>query len=283
MHPSGLSKTINFGNSRGLVFSMDLVFEGALSESWSMKDVLGSIAGACSHGLGLLRLASFESGIEGKILVFESAFIIGAQLIDSDESDSYQALKTLLSLNSGNYAFMSLGAEQASEMEASLNISLRQLLHSFELLPQSSAELFDQKALLDIVFGSGKESSSKPALVEKPGLRYPQPARWTAASANYQAEKTASLVPPAPITQWEILEPLFSQPSRRLIHSDKTAGNTSGSMIPDYVHMPDGERSSFTRLKSLSEPKVQEAGPGRSGKEAQEPFKWLLSALGLSS
>src|SRR5438105_1733086 len=97
---------------------LDVVFEGALSKAWGMQDVLQAVVGVPNVPNGLLRVSCPERGIQGKISVSEASHIIGAST--GLESDAYDALRSMLCLHEGNFAFLDLACESQSDFGPSM-------------------------------------------------------------------------------------------------------------------------------------------------------------------
>ena len=263
---------------------MDVVFEGALSKSWGMKDVLQAIRELPNVQLGMLRISCSSKAIQGKILFSPSRHILGASCSGEDAAEeAYEGLKALLQVKEGNFAFLDISDEAHSEIEQSLFIDIKRVLEYWPQLPEQSCELFDQSGLLDKVFGQSCQTEVQEPQASK------SPLAIDIAPRNQKTRKTESVpvtkkVAAPPITQWNVVEALFENP--QAAHTDHAecpveGGSLSGTMIPNFVQTADEQRSSMNRLRALPESSVQPPPWQRLIKETP-PVKWLLAALGLS-
>lgn len=132
---------------------MDVVFEGSLSRSWSMKDVLQAVTEQDVH-LSVLRIASKETDSAGRIAIADNQFIVGA-CTDTGET-GYPAVKDILSIEDGSFTLLDSGSDHPSDLKDVLHLSLFRVIEALPRLPEDPGDLFDQGSLLDMLFG-GKE------------------------------------------------------------------------------------------------------------------------------
>lgn len=254
---------------------MDLVFEGSLSKAWGIKDALGAVLTVPDLPYGVLRLSSPNKNIQGKVLISNGSHIVGAQANFCD--DAYEALRGLLSLEQGNFAFLDL-SDESIDFDQSLFISIEVVLRALPALPESASSLFDQGSLLDRVFGNQDPEQVLPskddpqtALLKGSGV-FPANEITLHGRGPIQTKSAPEpVVPEAPITKWNIVEPF-----QGLSGGSKLS---SGSMLPDFVQTPDEQRTSMLKLKAVS---ANEAGWQSLVKNPQQPIRWILSALGFS-
>lgn len=134
---------------------MDIVFEGSLSKTWGMKDVLNSILQEPGITWSMLRISASGSQMQGKILISNCQYVVASFCTGSPHDvDPYEALRTTLSMNEGTFAFLALSELEAANFDQSLYIALDRLIESVAKLPSQSSELFDEKGLLDRIFGN---------------------------------------------------------------------------------------------------------------------------------
>lgn len=185
---------------------MDLILEGQLSENVGMKEVLQAVLRQAPKASGILRVSCPRDNLNGRLALVGGQYIVGGQISESDEC-GYQAVRKLLSVREGNFAFLETSKQHPLEMDQSLHISLSSLQKLLPELPADAADLFDERSLLDEVFGPGDippsqalEESSRSEI--KPERAAPindkaQPA-WHMLSSllNEQAPATK---PPAPL------------------------------------------------------------------------------------
>jgi hypothetical protein len=135
---------------------VDVVFEGSLSKSWSMKDVLLAVTEQDVR-LAVLRIASKETLSAGRLAIADNQFIVGAS---TDAGDTgYPAVREILAIAEGSFSLLDSGNEHPSDLKDVLHLSLHKVADSLPLLPEEPGTLFDQGSLLDMLFGS-KETGS---------------------------------------------------------------------------------------------------------------------------
>jgi hypothetical protein len=134
---------------------VNVVFEGNLSVYSSLRDVLERVHAQPGVEAGVLRIAGPSDRLSGRLAIARGRFIVGAQVGESNES-GYEAVRILLTVTSGNFAFLDTGGVFPFSVDPPLHICVDRLLQLWPELPESPVDLFDEKALLDEVFcGSG--------------------------------------------------------------------------------------------------------------------------------
>jgi hypothetical protein len=122
-----------------------------------MQDVLKAIMGVDNQPFGILRISSPTSRLSGRLAIADGAYIVGAVSADDltpEELDSgYLAVRKLLSASEGNFAFLDTDGKRPTDMDGSLYLSIDRLMPLLPQLPEDPGELFDEKSLLDKVFG----------------------------------------------------------------------------------------------------------------------------------
>lgn len=282
--------------------TVDVVFEGSLSKSWGMKDVLQAILAVPNVPFGLLRVSSTCASLQGKILISNSSHIVGASSSFKTDRDAYDALRSILELKDGTFAYLDYLSDlnDPIEMDRSLYISISHVLDTIPQLPDDSSLVFDQQGLLDSIFGPAAEQTSMPAIRET-RFELPCPIPKNHAKKPVAVGKTSTVLTKpylgssAPITQWNVVEPLLDQsqvptlvnapayvePKPPVNNGPQTGPpqfdpTKSSSMIAAYVHTPDEQRASVAKLRAVTV--VPEPANWQ-----EKPFKWLLSALGINS
>jgi len=132
---------------------VDVVFEGALSHSWGMADVLRELMGVENQAFGILRISSPGSNVSGRLVIADSAFIVGAVVSDGSET-GYLAVRRLLLAADGNFAYLDTAGKRPQDLDQELYISIQRLAEIWPQLPHVAEQVFDEKALLDKVFGN---------------------------------------------------------------------------------------------------------------------------------
>ncbi|MBX9951341.1 MAG: hypothetical protein K2Y39_19385 [Candidatus Obscuribacterales bacterium] len=145
---------------------MDLIFEGRLSDQIAMKDVLVRIKTVPVPGLKILRINRQRDGLNGKIAIDGGRYVTAASVVDSVET-GYTALRLLLSVDEGNFALLNAKHGDSIELQPNLHIEIDQLIQTMPHLPDNPSRLFDERALLDKVFGQDFTLSELPALPEE--------------------------------------------------------------------------------------------------------------------
>lgn len=195
---------------------MNVVFEGLLSKPWNTQDILRAISSLKEIRYGILRISVPEENIQGRIVFADEGHIVDASISGPTESRSaYESFRQLLSLSSGSYVFLDSGMTRPAEFTESLYIPVEKVIALLPALPENPSELFDEKSLLDKVFGTIRNEAK-----------------------SFQTVETVSNQPYA--QRW--VEPLFDNP---IPASAKTSDQ------PEPLEDPDEQRQSMTRLRGL--------------------------------
>jgi len=228
---------------------MDLILEGQLSATIGMREVLQTLLKRSAEATGILRVASPRKNLNGRLALLAGKFIVGAQITDTDQS-GYEAVKSLLSVTDGNFAFLATDDKQALDLGKKLHISLPALMSRFPDLPESSAELFDEKSLLDEVFYEGK------------------------LSLQSQSEEDTEILPAEPEAP---AKPAQSDPAWRVLSSlmqqESPAGKAQGPILGRGSRTPssndDWKHSTFSRIKAVR----------LGGRPVLGPILWIAGLL----
>jgi hypothetical protein len=121
---------------------LDIIIEGNLTSDEGMNDLLETIIHLRTIPNALLRIASAEEKIKGRIGFGAGGYILGGCLDDSDEV-GYSAIKKLLSIKSGNYAVLDTGREPSGEVNQGLWIKGEKILEIWPKLPDAPDSLLD--------------------------------------------------------------------------------------------------------------------------------------------
>lgn len=180
---------------------MDLIFEGRLSDQVAMKDVLLRIKALPAPGLKILRINRQRDGLNGKIAIDGGKYVTAASVIDSFET-GYSALRLLLSIDEGNFALLNAKPGDSIELQPNLHIEIDQLVKTMPHLPDSPAKLFDERALLDKVFGQDFTLGELPALQDE-DEEEPIPPPMVLSGTHKIPDKAA----------WALMQPLIDNES----------------------------------------------------------------------
>jgi hypothetical protein len=181
---------------------VDLIFEGRLSDQINMKDVLLRIKSNPTPGLKILRINRQRDGLNGKIAIDAGKYVTAASVVDSVES-GYPALRLLLTISDGNFALLNAMPNDSIELQPNLHIGLDQLLQAMPHLPDSPAKLFDERALLDKVFGQDFTLGDLPAHKDDEDEEEPVMQNLTLSGPNKVPDKMA----------WALMQPLIDDQS----------------------------------------------------------------------
>ena len=118
-----------------------------------MPELLKAVAGTTRVQFGILRISSSDGRLSGKLLIVNNSDIGGAHLAD-DSEHGYAAARRLLSVAEGNYAFLDGGLKRPPNFGQELCLSINRTVSSWPNLPDQPGELFDEKGLLDKIFGN---------------------------------------------------------------------------------------------------------------------------------
>jgi len=118
-----------------------------------MPELLRAVAGTTRTQFGILRISSSDGTMSGKLLIVNNMDIAGAHMADGSEQ-GYAAARKLLSVLEGNFAFLDVGLKRPENFDHELCLSITRTISSWPNLPELPGELFDEKGLLDKIFGS---------------------------------------------------------------------------------------------------------------------------------
>jgi hypothetical protein len=252
---------------------LDVVFEGALSRSWGMADVLRGIMGVENQRFGVLRVSSPGSNVSGRLAIAESQFIVGALLSDGTET-GYQAVRRLLLANDGNFAYLDAGTTKPQDFDQGLYIPLGKMADIWPNLPEDPNDLFDEKSLLDKVFGGdgGPPSSGHVPIIQAEQEALPsRPTRASLVKAMKEAANSGAHSSEAIQEEaWgsSSIKPLLSN---SLVDGAKTFPGS----IPGLEDTSSNERQSLTKLRAVDGPE-EESWLKKMMKESFGPKQAIL-------
>jgi hypothetical protein len=180
---------------------VDLIFEGRLSDQVAMKDVLLRVKNVPVPGLKILRINRQRDGLHGKIAFDGGKYVTAASVIDSVET-GYTALRLLLSIDEGNFALLNAKHGDSIELQPNLHIEIDQLIQTMPYLPDNPSKLFDERALLDKVFGQDFTLGELPALQDEEEEQ-PIPPPMVVSGTHKIPDKAA----------WALMQPLIDNES----------------------------------------------------------------------
>ncbi len=180
---------------------MDLIFEGRLSDQIAMKDVLLRVKTEPTPGMKILRINRQRDGLAGKIAIDGGKYVTAASVVDSVET-GYTALRLLLSVNEGNFTLLNAKAGDSIELQPNLHIEIDMLLKTMPHLPDNPSKLFDERALLDKVFGQDFTLGDLPVHIDDDEEVPIQPP-LTVSQTNKIPDKAA----------WALMQPLIDNES----------------------------------------------------------------------
>lgn len=140
-----------------------------------MKEVLQAVHDRTGIQSGILRVSSLQSNLGGKIAVARARLLVDASIAETNES-GYPAMLKLLSIKEGSFAYLDAGA---AEYKGSLNVAIESLLSVWPRFPDSPSDVFDERSLLDEVFGAKNRTlpeSAPQAMPQEPPQQDVQPA-----------------------------------------------------------------------------------------------------------
>ncbi|MCC7531229.1 MAG: hypothetical protein IT342_22170 [Candidatus Melainabacteria bacterium] len=179
---------------------MDLIFEGRLSDHIAMKDVLLRVKSEPTPGMKILRINRQRDGLSGKIAIDGGKYVTAASVVDSVET-GYTALRLLLSVSEGNFTLLNAKAGDSIELQPNLHIEIDMLLKTMPHLPDNPSKLFDERALLDKVFGQDFTLSDLPVHIDEEEVSTQPP--LTISQSNKIPDNAA----------WALMQPLIDNES----------------------------------------------------------------------
>ncbi|HEY9788574.1 MAG TPA: hypothetical protein V6D17_24510 [Candidatus Obscuribacterales bacterium] len=235
---------------------MDVIFEGRLSRNVSMKDLLARIATEPTPGIKILRITRVQDDFSGKVLISQSKYVTAASISHSGES-GYSALKKLLAVSEGSFAVLRTTQHDTVDLEPMFNIELDTIVNSWPELPESASPVFDERALLDKVFGPGP--------VQESGSVRPRMENGETSVMNVGKSPAAPL---GSEQSWALMQPLIDDQS----YPPGTIKLTAENQEALRTTTPYAQRITTTTARAL---KAVEQ------KQAERPFwtKWSPSQI----
>lgn len=200
---------------------MDLLLEGQLSPQLGIREVLQAVLQQTSEATGILRISCPHRNLNGRLALVNGQFIVSAQIADSDEN-GYDAVKQLLTITEGNFAFLETDNNKSLDLGRAVHINLVSLIDRLPNLPDNPADLFDQQSLLDEVFGPDNLAGNQQSSVDTVVLpREPVKPDKALGGAN---------------RHWQLLTPLMQEEARPTHSQTPILG--SGALAPKLAADP---------------------------------------------
>jgi hypothetical protein len=114
---------------------MEVLFQGKLSAEQEMREVLEDLLYLPEGPVGVLRISAPGDNLNGRITLYQRRYIIGATIADSAEC-GYDAVRKLLAVQEGNFAFMETG-EEPDKADNPMCLDLRELVPLLPNLPDT--------------------------------------------------------------------------------------------------------------------------------------------------
>ncbi len=219
---------------------MNVVFEGNLSADRNLVEVLQAMLASPPTDTAVLRIACPSQTLSGRLAVARGRYIVGAQVDDGDES-GYAAVRKLLALKDGNFAFLDTEGRFPFDVDPTLHIPIDRILALMPSLPESPADLFDEKALLDELFTATTQPGNRE--MQDSSEVFPQTVQDLDSGPLSDTQS-------APESAWAALQPLLL---------DDSAVNQQGPLLQGLgrehcgrsVH-EDERRITFGKLKAAA-------------------------------
>lgn len=142
---------------------MDVIFEGRLSQEAGIREVLQQIFDQAHAGRTILRLTALKGDdFIGRILISDGRHIVAAS-IGENRILGYPALKAIMDRFDCSFALLRVSPNDNLDLGTTLNIDLQRIIMLLPNLPDSPAGLFDEKGLLDKLFGDFDDVPSGPS------------------------------------------------------------------------------------------------------------------------
>ena len=202
-----------------------------------MHDVLKSVIGVENQPFGVLRISSPSLNLNGRLAISGGNFIVGAAIIDGSET-GYDAVRRLLQIREGNFAYLDTAGKRPDDFDEALYLSLSKLVSRLPDLPETAAELFDEKSLLDKVFGADEglpNSEQQPTADFE--LDEPRPTGILQSGGPLTAAARKSA--------WAAFQPLLSN------SAGSSAANRKKPQYPMELDETGAHRQSLTKLRGV--------------------------------
>lgn len=142
--------------------SVDVIFEGRLNQETGIREVLQQVFDQAHTGRTILRLSALKDDFAGRILISSGRHVVAAS-VGENQVLGYPALKMLLDRQDLSFALLRVSPNDNLDLGTTLNIDLMRIIALLPDLPDSPAGLFDEKGLLDRVFGDFDDTPVGPS------------------------------------------------------------------------------------------------------------------------
>lgn len=123
---------------------MDVIIEGQIDQEETIADVIATVVGVKGCNTPILRLNDGDSDLSGRILFSHGGFILGGKLNQGGTS-GYEAIRQLLSIQTGNYAILDPLRKPTSELNQALWLSTDKIIQALPNLPATEESLADKR------------------------------------------------------------------------------------------------------------------------------------------
>jgi hypothetical protein len=116
---------------------MEVLLQGKLTNDQDMREVLEDVLSLPGSTVGVFRISAPGENLNGRLVLYNRRYVIGANISDSPES-GYAAVRRLLSVRDGNFAFME-SHEDAPQTDSNhpVCLDLQALLEYLPELPET--------------------------------------------------------------------------------------------------------------------------------------------------
>jgi hypothetical protein len=116
---------------------MEVLLQGKFTTDQDMLEVLNDVLALPGSSVGILRISNPQDQLNGRLTLYKRRYVIGATISDSAET-GYQALRRLLAVRTGNFAYMETGQDEPpSDLAEPLCLDLPTLLEHLPDLPET--------------------------------------------------------------------------------------------------------------------------------------------------
>lgn len=122
------------------MFGIKCIFSGQFEGGETVKEVLLAMLQQKSVDLGVLRIHSKESGIDGDIGIERNTFVVGGRLRGRDER-GWDAIKLLLDSDNATFQYLALRDRLPHGLDCGLKIRLTDVIANWPNLPESADKM----------------------------------------------------------------------------------------------------------------------------------------------
>lgn len=115
---------------------MEVLLQGKFTADQDMLEVLNDVLALPGSSVGVLRISNPDDNLNGRVTIYKRRYIIGASISECPDT-GYKAVRRLLSVHAGNFAYMETGEDEPpKDMSEPMCLDLKALMEYVPDLPE---------------------------------------------------------------------------------------------------------------------------------------------------